>query len=234
MKDKLVVIHQPDFMPYLGFFQRLVTADVYIVLDQVQFVRGSSKALTNRDKIKTAEGEKWIHVGIKKAPFRSCINEIQLSKENSWRERSLNLIKENYRKAPYFDEIYPFIQELYSLECEKMIDFNMASIRMLMSLFYIEDTEIIYASELQAEGKSNELVVNLVKAAGCSRYLSGTGARNYFIPEVYERAGVEVIWQKFEHPIYPQQFGEFIPYLSSFVLLLNCGRERSSEIIRNC
>ncbi|MCI8314830.1 MAG: WbqC family protein [Lachnospiraceae bacterium] len=234
MEDKLVVIHQPDFMPYLGFFQRLIQADIYIVLDNVQYVRGSSKAQTSRDKIKTINGEKWINVGIQKTAFKSRINEIELSKDNQWRERSLNVIKENYRKADYFSEIYPYLETLYSLKCNKMVEFNMASINMLIELFGIEDIEIIFASELSVIGKNNELVIELVKEVGCHRYLSGTGARDYYIPELYEKAGIEVIWQKFEPPVYKQQFGEFIPYLSSIDLLLNCGIEHSREILRKC
>ncbi len=233
MKDKLVVIHQPDFMPYLGFFQRLIQADVYIVMDNVQYVRGS-RTQTSRDKIKTANGEKWINVGIQKPIYKCHIDEVMLSKEKLWRERSQNLIKENYRKADYFNEVYPYIEELYALECDRMIDFNMASIHMLIRLFGIDDIEIKYASELSVAGKSNELIINLVKAVGCHRYLSGVGAKNYYIPELYEAAGIEVEWQKFEHPIYRQQFGEFIPYLSSIDLLLNCGIEQSRKIIRNC
>lgn len=233
MNDQIVVIHQPDFMPYLGFFQRLIMADIYIVLDNVQYVRGS-RTQTSRDKIKTANGEKWINVGIQKAPFKSSIDEIRLAQENSWRERSLNLLKENYRKAEFFEEIFPYVLGLYKVECEKMVDFNMASIKMLIDLFGIENIEIKYASALQAAGKSNKLIINLVKAAGCTRYLSGIGAKDYYIPELYEQAGIEVIWQKFEHPVYPQQFGDFIPYLSSIDLLFNCGIERSREILRNC
>mgnify|MGYP001038531178 CR=1 FL=1 len=233
MKNKLVVIHQPDFMPYLGFFQRLITADIYIVLDNVQYVRGS-RTQTSRDKIKALNGEKWINVGIQKPLYKSRIDEIYLLKDNSWKERSLNLIKENYRKADYFEEVYPYIEKLYSFECNKMVDFNMASINMLTELFGIENIEIKYASNLSVTGKSNELIINLVKTVGCHRYLSGVGAKNYYIPELYEQAGIEVIWQKFEHPVYKQQFGEFIPYLSSIDLLLNCGIDRSREIIRNC
>ena len=233
MKNKLVVIHQPDFMPYLGFFQRLITADIYIVLDNVQYVRGS-RTQTCRDKIKVFNGEKWINVGIQKPLYKSRIDEIYLLKDNSWKERSLNLIKENYRKADYFEEVYPYIEKLYSFECNKMVDFNMASINMLTELFGIENIEIKYASNLSVTGKSNELIINLVKAVGCHRYLSGVGAKNYYIPELYEQAGIEVVWQKFEHPVYKQQFDEFIPYLSSIDLLLNCGIECSREIIRNC
>lgn len=233
MDDKIVVIHQPDFMPYLGFFQRLITADIYIVLDNVQYVRGS-RTQTSRDKIKTLNGEKWINVGIEKARYKSRINEIRLSQCSEWRERSLNLIKENYRKTDFFHEIFPFIQTLYEFKSDMMVDFNMAAIKMLIELFGIENIEIEYASKLRADGNSNELIINLVKAVKCKRYLSGIGARDYYVPELYEQAGIEVIWQNFKHPVYPQQFGEFIPYLSSIDLLFNCGIEKSREILRNC
>jgi WbqC-like protein family. len=233
MKDPLVVIHQPDFMPYLGFFHRLLLADIYIVLDNVQYVRGS-RTMTSRDKIKTVRGEQWINVGIRKPPYGCMINEIFLSEEDSWKKRGLNLIKENYRAAEYFGEIYPYMELLYSFPCNKMVDFNMKSIELLMLMFDIKDIEIKYASELKVTGKSNERIIRLVKAAGSRRYLSGTGARNYFIPELYEDAGVEVVWQEFKHPVYPQQFDGFIPYLSSIDLLFNCGIRKAKEILRDC
>lgn len=143
----------------------------------------------------------------------------------------MNLIRENYRKAEYYDEIEPYINDLYSFQCEKMVDFNMESIRMLMKLFDIR-IETVMAGSLQAVGKSNELIVNIVKELGYRRYLSGVGARDYYAPEPYEQAGIEVIWQEFAHPVYPQQFGEFIPYLSSIDLLFNCGIEKSRRILR--
>lgn len=225
-----MVIHQPDFMPYLGFFDRLLKADIYVVFDNVQYVRGS-RAWTSRDKIKTRNGEKWLSLGIKKPAYRAAINEVLLQQDFAWREDHLNLIRENYRKAEYYDEIEPYINDLYSFQCEKMVDFNMESIRMLMKLFDIR-IETVMAGSLQAVGKSNELIVNIVKELGYRRYLSGVGARDYYVPEPYEQAGIEVIWQEFAHPVYPQQFGEFIPYLSSIDLLFNCGIEKSRRILR--
>ena len=230
MQDKIVVIHQPDFMPYLGFFDRLLKAELYVVFDNVQYVRGS-RAWTSRDKIKTPKGEKWISVGIKKAVYGAAINEVMLRQDSEGRTHHLNLIQENYRKTEYYQEILPYIMDLYSIPCEKMVDFNMSSIRMLMKLFDIQ-IEMVMASSLKAEGKSNELIVSIMKELGCSHYLSGTGAKDYFISDPYERAGIEVIWQEFKHPVYPQQFGEFIPYLSSIDLLFNCGIEKSRKILR--
>lgn len=230
MEDKIVVIHQPDFMPYLGFFDRLLKADIYVVFDNVQYVR-SSRGWTSRDKIKTQNGEKWISVSTQKAARDTAINQILLSKDSGWREDNLNLIHENYKKSPYYSEIMPYISELYSYQCERMMDFNLQSIKMLMQLFDIH-IDIVIASELNPTGKSNTLIIDIMKKLGCTKYLSGVGARDYYIPELYEEAGIEVIWQDFKHPVYKQQYEGFIPYLSSIDMLFNCGIEESRRLLR--
>lgn len=229
MNDDIVVIHQPDFMPYLGFFDRLQKADIYVVLDNVQYVR-SSRGWTSRDKIKTKNGERWISVGTKKASRDTLINQILLSEESDWRNKHLNLFWENYRKCDFYDEIIPYIRELYNFSCDRMMDFNMKSIEMLMNLLDIK-IDINFASEMNVIGKNNGLIIDIVKKLGCHKYLSGIGARDYFVAELYERAGIEVIWQTFNHPIYPQQYQGFIPFLSSIDLLFNCGIEKSKTIL---
>lgn len=231
MIEKTVVIHQPDFLPYLGFFDRLLKSNLYVILDNVQFVSGTSKSWQNRDKIKTPDGEKWITVGVQKAPHRTNINNILLSKSSDWRKRNLNLIKESYSKSLFFEEIFPFIQSLYEYECEKLVDFNLKSIYMLMELFDIH-IETILASSLDVEGKSNQLLVNILKKVQANTYLSGIGARSYYESGPFEKANIKVVWQNFSHPVYPQLYGEFMPYLSSIDLLFNCGIENSRKIMR--
>lgn len=230
MQDAIVVIHQPDFIPYLGFFDRLLKADIYVIYDNVQFVKGS-RSWTNRDKIKTRKGEKWLTVGTKKMPRDTAINQILLSKDFDWRGEHLNLIRENYKNSQFYSEIMPYILELYRYQCDYMMDFNLQSIKMLMKLFNIH-IKYIVASDLHPKGIKNTLIIDIMKRLGCRKYLSGVGARDYYIPELYERAGIDVIWQDFTHPIYPQQYQGFIPYLSSIDLLFNCGIEESRKILR--
>ncbi len=230
MQDKIVVIHQPDFMPYLGFFDRLLRADIYVVFDNVQYVRGS-RGWTGRDKIKTRNGEKWISISVQKAPQDTAISQILLSEDNSWRENHLNLFYENYKKCPFYGEIMPYVEKLYSYRCERMMDFNLESIKMLMELFDIQ-VDMVMAGGLNVTGKNNALIINIMKQLGCTKYLSGVGARDYYKPELYKEAGIDVIWQKFEHPVYRQEYGDFIPYLSSIDLLFNCGVEESRKILR--
>lgn len=229
---KSAVIHQPDFLSYLGFFHRLLHVDLYIALDCVQFVSKTSKSWQHRDKIKTPQGEKWLTLGIQKPSTNTKISEVLLSNSYDWRTDNLNLVKENYRKAPYFNEIFPYLASLYSFKAAKMMDFNLESIKMLMAMFDIKK-EIIMASSLAPVGKSNELLVDILLKAGCETYLSGVGAKDYYVQEPFEKAGVNVIWQDFKHPVYPQQHGEFVPFLSSIDLLFNCGIEKSRQILRS-
>jgi len=227
---KTVVIHQPDFLPYLGFFHRLLHANLFILLDHVQFVTNGSRSWTHRDKIKTANGERWLTVGVKKAPLGTPINEVLLA-DTDWQEQNLNLLRENYRNAPYFSALFPRVEALYRKPCEYLVEFSVASVQMLMEWFAI-DVPIAYSSTMQPNGRKNELLVDLLKKVGANRYLSGVGARDYFEEEPFSSAGIEVQWQDFRHPIYQQQFGEFIPYLSSIDLFFNCGIEQSREILR--
>jgi hypothetical protein len=229
--SKTVIIHQPDFLSYLGFFHRFLLANAWVVLDNVQFVTGTTKSWQNRDKIKTAQGEKWITVSVQKAPLGTLIKDILLS-ASDWRRDNLNLIRNSYVKAPYYTEIIPYIEDLYAYECSRLVEFNLKSSEMLMELLGVS-IDMVLASELQPTGKSNELLVDILKKVGGDTYLSGIGARSYFTPEPFDEARITVIWQDFKHPIYPQLFGEFIPYLSSIDLLFNCGIDTSRKILAN-
>ena len=96
-EDKVVVIHQPDFMPYLGFFDRLLHADTYVVLETAQYVNGTSRSWMSRDKIKTEKGEQWITVCVKKAPRETAIKDILLLDDGKWQKNNLGLLHQNYR-----------------------------------------------------------------------------------------------------------------------------------------
>lgn len=228
---RTAVIHQPDFLPYLGFFHRFLHADLWVVLDSTQYVTGTSRSWMNRDIIKTPQGERWLTVGVRKPALGTPINEVLLA-DSPWREDNLNLIRANYRKAPFFAEIMPLVEELYAYPCERLADFNLKSIDLLMECFDIR-IERVVASGLAPAGKNNELLVDILQKTGSGRYLSGLGAKGYFEPAPFEAAGIEVVWQEFNHPVYPQLHGDFIPYLSSIDLLFNCGKEKSRSTIRS-
>lgn len=225
---KTVVIHQPDFLPYLGFFQRFLSADEFIVLDHVQF---SARGWTHRDKIKTPTGERWLSLSVDKAPRDTPINEIKLTRSVDWVTDNLNLLRQNYRAAPFFEEIFPLVHAMYDDPPRLMVDFNIRSIELLMDLLGVR-LPWVRSSILHPRGSSNELLIDLLFKVGATHYLSGNGARDYMQPDKFSNAGIQVVWQQFSQPVYPQQFGAFVPYLSALDVLFNCGVTASRRILR--
>ena len=229
---RTVVIHQPDFLPWLGFFHRLLKADLYIVLDHVQFVSGTARSWMHRDRIKTSAGARWLSLSLQRAPLGTPIRDIRLAPDPAWRARNLNLVRENYRKAPYFDYVFPQLERLYASSHTRLVDMNLDAIDLLCAAFDIH-VERALSSEMSPAGASNEMLAELLRGSGATHYLSGLGAREYFDPAPFARAGVEVVWQDFTHPVYPQLHGPFVPMLSAVDMLFNCGVERSRDLLRS-
>lgn len=229
MKQKTVVIHQPDFIPYLGFFHRFLQADEYIVLDHVQF---PPRNWTHRDKIKTARGEEWLTLSTKKTPRDTPINQVELSTDVDWAKDHLNILHENYRSTPFFAEIMPHVQTLYANPPRLLAEFNMQSIQMILNLLDIT-IPTVFSSAMSPQGNRNALLVDLLKKTGATHYLCGSGSRDYLDVPAFETAGIQVVWQNFTHPAYPQPFGEFIPFLSTLDALFNCGTEQTQKMLRS-
>lgn len=224
-----VCIHQPDFAPHLAFYHRLLVSDVYIVYDDAQFVKGGWHY---RDLIKTPRGQAWLALSIAKGDLGQKINAARLSPNEPWVERNLNLLQENYRKARHFSEFFPHISEIYHRAHKKMMEINLDILKLFFELFEVR-CQILLSSELNVSGGRNEKLVNLIKAVGGTHYVTGSGSRAYLDEALFQREGIVTEWQEFRHPVYPQLHGDFLPGLSCFDILLNCGRE-SRNILKSC
>jgi hypothetical protein len=229
--SRTVVIHQPDFLPWLGYFHRLLQADLFIALDHVQFVTGTSRSWTHRDMIKTPQGAKWLSLRVQKAPFGTAIRDVRLAPDPEWRIENLNLIRENYRKAPFFQEIFPYLETLYRQPHAGMAAMNIASLDLLEEMLDTRTPRLI-SSEMSPQGTSTTMLVDLLKKAGATRYVSGLGARAYLDAALLEKAGIELVWQAFRPPVYPQLHGKFVPTLSSIDALFNCGVEETRKMLK--
>ncbi len=221
-----ICIHQPDFVPYLGFFQRLVTADHFIILDDVKFIRDGWQ---HRDRIKSKNGAVWLTLGVRKGSHHLPINQVELSDSPTWIEKNLNLLRECYSKAAFFSEVFPQVERIYLAGHRLMIDFNRAMLDLAMSYFDIE-IHVSLASEYEIVATRTARLVELVRATMGRNYLSGIGSRDYLDVEMFQSAGLTVIWQDFRHPVYPQMHGDFAPMLSCLDLLFNCGRDAAGVL----
>ncbi len=225
-----IAIHQPNFLPWLGYFDKIKQADHFVFLDDVAFVKGH---VCNRNKIKTQEGEeKWLTVPVNhKKGLQVNINELELSYDPKWRGKMINLLRGNYARAPYFKEyISDFESVLFDDEHQTLADLNISFIKHYCKLLGI-DTPFSRSSEVQEDlGTKNDRNLNLVLHHGGNAYLSGQGAKKYNDPEMYEAAGIELLYQEYDPPVYQQIGAEFVSHLSVLDLIFNVGPESGSYI----
>ncbi len=223
-----ICIHQPDFAPYLGFFQRLLMCRHFILLDDVQFI---SRGWQHRDRIKAQKGPTWLTLSLRKGDRYRHIREVELGDDPEWIDNNLNLVRACYRKAAHFNEIFPRLEAIYHAGHHRMIDFNRAVLDLAMEYFEIAVPTSL-ASEYGINKSKTARLVALVQAAQGDTYLSGTGSRDYLDEEMFRAAGMQVIWQDFKHPLYPQLHGDFEPMLSCLDVLFNCGRD-AAKVLRS-
>lgn len=216
----IITIHQPDFLPWLGFFDRWKKSDLYIILDDVQFLR---RGWHHRDRIKTSQGPMWLTVPVqKKGNYNQLIRDVKIDNTIPWRDKHLRTLEMHYGKAPNFHYCFKSLQEIYAHEHISLIDLNMDLLRFLGAAFTI-GTPVVFSSDYATPTNSSQKLVDLVKRAGGSYYLTGLGAKEYLDEGLFEQEQIKVIWQKFQHPVYPQLHGDFVPMLSSIDYLMMQG-----------
>ena len=222
----LIAIHQPHYVPWLGYLDRMVKADLFVILDHVQFERRNYQ---NRTTI-LLEGEpKLLTVPVIQLSQKETILEKQVDNteqgSRAWGPTHFKTLKYAYRKSKYFDLYAPRLQEILEARWDKLIDLDLAMLDFLRWAFDIT-TPIKRSSQMQVEGAKSELLLNLCQAMGPgSTFLGGLGgSRRYLDHEAFAAASVGVQWQEFSHPVYPQcSTGEFTPGLMSLDLLFNLG-----------
>lgn len=218
----LVAIHQPEHMPWLGFFEKMLRADLFVLLDDVQFSKGDFQ---NRNRVKGRGGAQWLTVPVVQR-FPQRINEVEVAGDG-WRAKHWKTLHSCYARAAHFEAHAAAFDEFYRRPWSKLSELNVAAIGLLARALGVE-TKIVFSSTLDAAGHKSELVLNICKAVGASQYYSGRAGGAYLDAESFRRAGVEIIVQQFEHPTYEQLFMKeqgFVPNLSALDLLFNCGAE---------
>jgi|TARA_Y100000294_G_scaffold36261_1_gene31746 hypothetical protein len=213
----IVTIHQPDFLPWLGFFDRWKKSDLYIVLDDVQFIR---RGWHHRDKIKTQNKIKWLTVPVqKKGRYHQAIKEVKIDQQENWNQKHLKTIQTAYKKAPNFDFVFGKLSEIYNREYNLLIEFNMDLLRLCSKMLDI-DTPLVFASDFNVKSTGGQKLVDLVQSVGGKEYLTGSGSRDYLDEELFKKVGISVRWQEFEHPVYKQLYGSFEKMLSVLDFLM--------------
>ncbi|MBI3454381.1 MAG: WbqC family protein [Candidatus Rokubacteria bacterium] len=223
-----VAVHQPQYLPWLGYFDKMDQVDCFVLLDCVQFKKNEWQ---NRNRIKTASGWQWLTVPVLHR-FPQRISEVRINTTAPWARKHFQALASNYQGAPFFAAHRPFFEALYAREWTSLTDLSLATLRYLVETLGIP-TKLVLASTLGVEdgtGGTDRLVA-ICRALGADAYLSGAGGSAYLDPGRFEAAGIRLCVQAFRGPVYPQRFGAFEPNLSIVDLVFNCG-PRSLEVLR--
>jgi len=219
----IVTIHQPQYLPWLGYFDKIQKADIFIVLDNVQFKKNEWQ---NRNRIRTAQGWQWLTVPVLHN-FGSKINEIKINNNEPWRKKHLRALELNYCKAPYFEQYFPYFQEILSRPWENLGEINLCFVRKMLELLGIT-TKLVLSSEYEAADHKTMRLVDLCRHFNAATYLSGEGGSSYLDEEQFKINNIDIVVQKYEHPLYNQIWSRsteegFVSHLSIVDLLFNCG-----------
>lgn len=225
-----IAVMQPTYLPWMGYFALLDSVDIFVYYDDVQF---SVQSWQQRNRIKTDKGSCWLTIPIVRSENQK-ICDVGINYGTDWRRKHWQTIKQAYSKAPFFDIYAPYIEELYTIKWYLLSDYCMYISGILAMGLEIKMPQIYTSSELFSEGAKTDRLISLLKNLKATEYISGLAAKKYIEPEKFEKAGIKLTWFEYNHPVYPQIRGEFIPYLSVLDLLFNTGEEAIKYIRQGC
>jgi hypothetical protein len=223
----VVVVMQPTYLPWIGYFDLIGQADIFVFLDTVQFEKQSWQ---QRNRIKTSQGVQWLSVPVFHS-FGQKIIDVRINNQTKWRRKHWMSLFTNYGKAPFWSLYGPELDQLYQREYYRLAELNIDLVKLLCGMFGIKPRFLRTSEQPPLPGTKVEPLIALCKQLGADTYLSPAGSRAYLESETpFRESGISLVFQEYEHPIYPQLHGGFISHLSVVDLLMNTG-PRAPEII---
>lgn len=223
---------QPTYLPWSGYFGLMLSVDLFIILDSVQFTRRSWQ---QRNKIKTANGPLWLTVPVLSKGLRDqLIHEVEIDQNSNFGYTHTKSLEINYKKAKYYNEFSPLVIPNISKHQSYLSDLTIDLIMAIKQILGI-NTPIMRSSQLNGIGSKGTLLASLCSQVGANEYVSPPGSQEYLNEsDAFEKMGIPVRYFTYTHPEYPQLFGEFLPYMSCIDLVFNCGKESLSVIKNGC
>ena len=227
----IITAHQPDFLPYLGLFERIYKSDMFVIFDNVQYQFGY---LNNRNKIKTGY-DKWQYITVPvKAKMGMLIKDVEIdAADGKWKKKMLQSISQAYAKTPFFKPVFDRISEIINREYKNLSDMNIELLRYIIKEFQLNVDIKILSDYNDIKTTGEQQVIDMCKYFGGSVYVSGVGGRHYQHDENFTKEGIALDYVEFTNLSYPQRYGEFMPYMSIIDYVFNCGFEIPKEWKRN-
>ncbi len=216
-----VAVHQPNYIPWLGYFAKLASADIFIFLDDVQLPQGRS--YVHRTKIHAPSGGAWLSAPIRREE-RQRIMDVRFA-DADWRRRHQATLFHTYRKAPFFDPVMRLVETIYALETDSLARFNMNAVVRIAEFLGLS-CRFELSSAFGVAMCSDDRLIELVKVVGGGTYISGAGGQNYQHPEKFEAAGIGLCVREYRpRPYHQSQQGDFISGLTVLDALFNLGAD---------
>jgi len=225
------VILQPSYIPWRGYFDQILRADLFVFYDDVQY---DKRGWRNRNQIKTPTGKQWLTIPVHSRGAqteRIPINQIRIAWDDPWNKNHWKAIQLSYTKTPYFRQYAQLLDEFYNRHDEYLADFTIDLTIALAREMGINETRFLRASSLKVEGTRTDRLIAVLKEVGADRYLSGPSARSYVEEEKFEQVGIELEYMEYKYPAYPQLYPPYDPNVSILDLLFMTGPEAQNYLV---
>ena len=229
---KIVAIHQPNFFPWLGYFDKIARSDTFIFMDNAQFPKTGGTWI-NRVRLLLNGSAAWVTVPVIRSysGFR-LIHEMEINDLTDWRGKFFKTIQANYAKAPFYKQSIPLISELVNNPTKSIADFNIQIITRFCAQLGIDAGRLVRGSTLDTRGTSTDLLISMTKTVSGNIYMCGGGSEGYQEDDKFSASGVELRYQTFSHPVYAQtRTSQFVAGLSILDAVFNIGFEELSYLI---
>ena len=219
----IVVILQPSYIPWRGYFDQIRRADLFIFYDDVQYDKHGWR---NRNQIKTAQGKKWLTIPVHSggATQGRCIKDVRIDWSKAWPQNHVRALTSSYNRTPYFKKYRPLMEEIFARRDECIAEFTIATTVALSRELGIQHTQFMRSSDLDGvTGEKTDRLVQILRRVGATDYISGPSAQSYVEPEKFSDAGISLEFMNYDYPEYPQLYPPYDPYVSVLDLLFMTG-----------
>lgn len=221
-----VVILQPSYIPWRGYFDQIHRADLFVFYDDVQY---DKRGWRNRNQIKTASGKQWLTIPVYSHGAQTKnipINEIRIVWDQPWNQQHYKAFQHAYASAPYFKRFLPLLAEFYERRDEYLADFTIYTTVALAHALGLVHTRFMRSSEIAGiSGQKTDRLIQILQHVGASHYISGPAAKDYIETEQFDAAGISLEFMEYNYPEYPQLYPPFDPFVSVLDLLFMTGSE---------
>lgn len=222
----ILAAHQPSYLPWLGYLDKMARADVFVVMDDLQYEKDNFQ---NRNRLKLNNGPAWVTVPLEKGTQLDRISDKRIQNAGSakehWQRKTWVTLETHYGRASHFATFKDELTWVYHRPWQKLLELDLHMLELARTWLGI-DTPLLRSSALGLQGDKTDRIIDMCKKVGADVYLSGRGGSHEYLElDKFERAGIRLEWQAFKHPVYPQRYPSlgFFPNLAFLDLLLNCG-----------